>query len=656
MLVPLAFWAALAAAKPQDLESRVSELVQELLRPEPAVQEQARRKLALLKGARPLLETRLARTDDIVLRSRLRDAMRECELEERRRLIMEALAQATAEGYRPLAERVTSDDPERVLYLLQKMLPFHFGDPKREEVRILACAALQAKGEGEKWDEVRTEALRLLRRGLAHEGAIEAAAAMLQHPTAAVRRDALYTLAYLQAAAAAGAAAPLLSDRDASVRREAVRLLEAVRSTSHIRDIGALLQDPSPKVRIQAALSLGRLGASEFSTRIVQLTSDTEAEVRQAGVRALGLLRARSFSGTIARRVADPSNAVRIEAIETLAILGAADHAGRVAEELNSSSAEVRSKALDALARLGSKAHAAEAARLLTDPDPRVRAAATLALARLEETERATDLAARLEDTDPWVRRTAIQALVKLGGAGQSHAVAARLADRDPFVVAAALRAIADLGLTPHSPDALKYASTGTLSDQFGPAIHLSMGDLIRAEALDAVGRLGDRSLAHQAADFVTDASPVVRRSAARALVRLEGFARPDLIEKLLRDPDLSVVFETIMAINFRAAPALAPRLAAEIETSGGETLLPHDALVTIREQAGLEITAAPEVAGFLKLPLALPSPVAIETLLHALARDSGFEVGYVADPSGTSIRALRREDAVAELKRTIRQ
>lgn len=656
MLTPLALWAAFATPVPQDLESQVADLVHELLRPEAAVQEQARRKLASLQGARPLLEARLARTDDIILRARLRDAVRECELEERRRALMEALARATAEGYRPLAERVTSHDPERVLHLLRETLPFYFGDPRRDEVRILVCAALRTEGEGEKWDLVRIEALRLLRRGLAHDAAVEAAADMLQHSTPAVRRDALYTLAYLQAASKAATAAPLLGDRDAQVRREAVRLMEALRQTSYLREIGTLLHDPSPPVRIQAALTLARLGAVEFSTRIVQLTTDTEADVRHAAVRALGLLGARSFAGTIARRLGDPSNAVRIEAIETLAKFGATSYSDRIAEELNSPSPDVRAKALEALARLGSKGHAAAAARYLTDSDSRVRAAAALALAGLGETARAADIAATLQDSDPWVRRTAIQALVRLGGADQTDAVVARLADRDPFVVTAAIRAIADLNLTSRASDVIQYASTGTLSDQFGSAIHLSMGDLIRAEALDAVGRLGDRALAREAAEFAADVSPAVRRAAARTLVRLDGFARPDLLEKLLHDPDPSVAFETMMAINLQAVPALVPRMAVEIETLGGETVLPRDALVTIRNNAGLEMAPAPEVGAYLQLPLALHSPLPVEAFLHALARESGFEVGYLAEPSGASVRILRREDAVAELKRAIKR
>jgi HEAT repeat protein len=654
VILTLLLWGA-ALPPFQDLESQISELLRELMRPELAVQEQARRKLASLRGARPILETRLSTTDDPILRARLRDAVRECDREEQRRSLVEAMARATAEGYRPLAERVTSGDAGQVLHLLREMLPLYFGDPKRDEFRIVVCAALRAEGEGEAWDQVRIEALRLVRRGLAHEDSIQAAAEMLRHRTASVRRDALYTLAFLQAEGEAAPAAALLSDRDGEVRREAIRTLEALRSTAHIREIGALVQDPTPAVKMQAALTLARLGAAEFSTRIVSLVSDADAEVRQAGIRALGLLRARSFAGTIARRVGDPSDAVRIEAIEALAVIGATDQAGRIAEELHSSNTEVRVKALEALARLGVKEQAAGAARLLGDSHPRVRAAAALALAGLREAGRAAELAALLQDADAWVRRSAIQALVLLGAADQGDAVAGRLADRDPFVVTAAIRAIADLRLSVRAADALKYASTETLTDQFGSSIHLSMGDLIRAEALEAVGRLGVRSLAPKAAEFAADASPAVRRAAARALVRLEGFANPDRLEKLLADPDPSVGYETTMAINLHSAPGLAGRLQVEIETSGRETFLLKNSLAMIRDKTGLEISAAPQVAGLFQLPLALPSPVALDAVLHALARDSGFEVGFVADPSGASLRAMRRDDAAAELRRAIR-
>ncbi|HLG41851.1 MAG TPA: HEAT repeat domain-containing protein [Planctomycetota bacterium] len=640
---------------PQDLEKQVAELVAQLMSPQPAVQEQAMKKLAVLPGARAALEVRLSKADDLILRARLRDALQECEREEQRRTLTEQLGRATARWYRPLVDRLTSGDPDQVLELIRELLPMYFGDAKREEFRILVCAAIALPGDGDKWDAVRAEGLKRLRHGFSDDASIEAAAQLLKHRTPALRRDALYTLAHLQASSKVGGAAALLSDPDAGVRREAVRALEALRAASEARSIALLLQDTAPEVRSQAAISLARLGAVEFGSRIVSLVTDPDEQTRVAAVRALGALRSRNFAGSVARRLEDASDEVRMEAIEALALMGAADHAGRVAAELSNSSAQVRAKALEALGRLGDSAQTDAVAERIRDSDPRVRAAALMALADLKASGKAQAIASGLEDPEAWVRRSAIQALVRLKASAHSEAVAARLADRDPFVAVAAVRAVADLGLADRAEAVLGYASTDKLTDQFGSQVHLAMGDLIRAEALDAAGRLGKADLAPQVAAYAEDSSPAVRRSAVRALVRLDGVGRVEALLKLLRDPEPSVGFETMMAISAHRAPALASKLEADIELEGRDTFLLQDSIPMLEKKLGVRVRALPEVSGYLRLPLAVASPAPLGSVLHTLVRDSGFQLGIVADEKGGDLLLMRREDAINELSRRLK-
>jgi len=639
----------------QDLEKQVSELVAQLMSPQPAVQEQAMKKLATLPGARASLEVRLLKADDLVLRARLRDALQECEREEQRRTLMEQLGRATAQWYRPLVERLTSGDADQVLQMIRELLPMYFGDAKREEFRILVCAAVALPGDGEKWDAVRMEGLKHLRVGFSDDASIEAAAQLLKHQSPALRRDALYTLAHLQATSKVAGVAALLSDPEAAVRREAVRALEALRAASEAKSIALLLQDTAPEVRSQAAISLARLGAVEFGSRIVALVTDADERTRVAAVRALGALRSRNFAGTVARRLEDSSDEVRLEAIEALALMGAADHAGRVAAELSNSSARVRARTLEALGRLGDPAQGDAVAARSRDTDPRVRAAALLALAELKASGKAELIAAGLADSEAWVRRSAIQALVRLKASAHSEAVVARLADRDPFVAVAAVRAVADLGLADRAEAVLAYASTDRLTDQFGSQVHLAMGDLIRAEALDAAGRLGKADLAGKVEAYAEDSSPAVRRAAVRALVRLDGLRRVEALNKLLRDPDPSVGFETQMAVNLHPATALSTKLDVEIELEGRDTYLLQDSLPLIEKKLGVRVRARPEVAGYLRLPMAIASPAPLGGVLHTLARDSGFQIGFVADEKGVELMLMRREDAVSELSRRLK-
>jgi len=115
----------------------------------------------------------------------------------------------------------------------------------------------------------------------------------LEHPAAAVRREAVGVLGYLHAESAL----PRLmstarNDEDSEVRLSAVGSLVYGQPETVAASLVDALADPHWQVRAEAAVALGKLGIDEAVPPLVAATSDDFWQVREKAAEALGKLRA----------------------------------------------------------------------------------------------------------------------------------------------------------------------------------------------------------------------------------------------------------------------------------------------------------------------------------------------------------------------------
>jgi cyclophilin family peptidyl-prolyl cis-trans isomerase/HEAT repeat protein len=146
----------------------------------------------------------------------------------------------------------------------------------------------------------------------------------------------------------------------------------------------------------------------------------------------------------------------------------------------------------------------------LSHADPTVRARALLAVGRLQDSTTVPQVLPLLADPIPAVRREAVFGLGQIGHRSARSAVEERLADRD--------------------------AETVEL-------------------AIEALGKLADKAATPKVAGFLADASPRRRAHAAVALWRLADSTALDALLARRRDPDRTVRWRVLYALEKIVAP-----------------------------------------------------------------------------------------------------
>lgn len=188
----------------------------------------------------------------------------------------------------------------------------------------------------------------------------------------------------------------------------------------------------------------------------------------------------------------------------------------------------------------------------LVDDDAPVRVAALKGLTRAKAAAALLEISAILSDPEPDVRLTAINSLRQLAASprGIVAHVEPLLADPDPFV-----RTQAALALLKTSDHALARET-----------LHRVVTDssaLVSARALDALGECGDESAFGWAVSALDSNQPIVRKSAAGAVVGLNPEKALSCLIQHLNDDDTSVRLALALALGKIGAPALEPLLDA---------------------------------------------------------------------------------------------
>ncbi len=228
---------------------------------------------------------------------------------------------------------------------------------------------------------------------------------------------------------------------------------------------------------------------------------------------------------------------VRLEAIRELGVLSDPVVIPFLTAALRDPDFRVRRDAAGALAQHGPDAAPAaeELARLLYDPSPFVRDRALVALTAIGSPRATEAVLAFLAVVDPGARDQVLVALGQLGSESVVDAVAPYAEDPDPFVRRAAIEALAGCGargartlrrlLDASEPStrcraavALGLAGQSEDLERLRPMADQDPDPHVRACAIGALGRLGDREAVDRLAVILGDPESPANGTAADAL------------------------------------------------------------------------------------------------------------------------------------------
>jgi len=163
-------------------------------------------------------------------------------------------------------------------------------------------------------DRLRAYAAEAVGEFLVASGVPHVAQAAIEDDSPTVRLSAVHALTRLNHEGPNGELAIALGDSDTSVRLAALHGALRVHVFSGIDAVVALIDDPSADVRRKAARTLGSMGASDAVMGLVLLTSpETESDpsVRAAAVTALGRIADVSARASVSAAEEDPDQFVR---------------------------------------------------------------------------------------------------------------------------------------------------------------------------------------------------------------------------------------------------------------------------------------------------------------------------------------------------------
>jgi hypothetical protein len=149
---------------------------------------------------------------------------------------------------------------------------------------------------------------------LTHSGLDEVSTALVNDPSAKVRKSAAYALWRLNSAGPNNELATAVGDSDVEVRMQALYTATRVSSFNDVGAITARISDESARVRKRAAEALGVMRAKDAVVGLIALTDpakESDAMVRASAVHALGQIADPAAKDAVLAAQNDPNQFVK---------------------------------------------------------------------------------------------------------------------------------------------------------------------------------------------------------------------------------------------------------------------------------------------------------------------------------------------------------
>ena len=354
---------------------------------------------------------------------------------------------------------------------------------------------------------------------------------------------------------AARAIAALRSDASA-VRRHALQIISCMGYPEAFAAVLETIDDSDPRIAELAVGALGMMVEPRVDTALSEIARDARGPIRAAVMRAAGHRGGAAALRVLESGLADDASWVRYYACQGLGRIGDGATTSLIVGRLSDASPHVRIAAIEALALITTPAAWQALCSVIrtTDVDERRAALASMALhpraealGFLLEGARSHDLATQLIALSGLARRMEPAAI---------EAITAAAAGSDPALREAALSLFGERG----DPAAMAALVELTLAADLEHPAHLALSlpgaARVRAIALRlataderaagilvaALARMGDELATTALFDALDCPSPVVRRTAATALVRAGARGAVASVVRLsLADPDPDV-------------------------------------------------------------------------------------------------------------------
>lgn len=414
-----------------------------------------------------------------------------------------------------------------------------------------------------------------------------------------------------------------LKDPREDIRHAAINSLLTMRSAQKeiVTALTGLLRDGNAEISDRAAYVLGRLGetAGAAVPTILEIIAKRPSDIMvdalvQIGEPAVGPM-LQTFAKTKPEEI--PSDHWIIKCLQRMGGVAALP----VAKQLVNQSAAVRFVAARTLVELGPDAERADAQlqKALDDPDPRVAATALVGLAAVrapfDHVEQRLNSA--FKSTSPFMRAAAVEATVRYGTEAKEYRqnVIAALKDPDATVRQAAL---GQLG--------------GDFGDAVGALIPLLDDPAKRADALEALGRMGSNAKAAvpKLAELVSKGSTDERVKILKVIGQIgpaASAAKPKL-DAARKDPDPAV---RIAAIDAAGTVETTKTPLTALLNAGLDDSEPAVRKATMEKIAHLGAVAgdtAPKLIGF--IPDDSQRETAVATLNQINVRDVPMLMGLL--------------------------
>lgn len=353
---------------------------------------------------------------------------------------------------------------------------------------------------------------------IGHPDMVVRVCGMLDDPSALLRESAVKIVGYFGYSECLDAFLERCADRDDTVRAAALEHLPYFDDPRMLPVLADAIAHGTPRARAAAAKALGAVPGAQAQTLLEQALEDAEPWVRYFAAISLGQLAIPATLTQLGRVAAsDAATQVRVAAIEAIGTIGG-DAAIDLLKPLALNSGDSGLAALRVLGNARSGAVVSTLRDAARSPDVARRLAAVEALAKcgVEDAVEPLQWAASADD-DPAVASAAFTALASIANQNSSGSRSA---------VRAAIRSLADPG---RRADALTVL--GRLAPSAIPLVAESLtadDPHERRGVVEVLGRLTHPAASACLQKALSDADPIVRRDAVRALSRFgtRGLAR----------------------------------------------------------------------------------------------------------------------------------